>query len=597
MKKLNLGLVIMLCLLLFKPIFAEELNQDQLVATDGLMCTMDAMICPDGTAVSRIPEQNCEFAPCPQYDGSQETNIEETTGIQRNNCQEELNTIEKEIKEITEKYRLETDSLRKEYSNRLADYKRKRENFTICLNQKIASRITGNLVVSSASRPQEVTTATNKVVTSGLTISSADSVVPISDDSIYFPEILSQSIPNLPEKTTENCKDEAMTAKLAHTELLKIIEEIKNFSIKNNKDFEKTKELKERHRAISVNCNKPVIQYRKECSVPEELLIQEKTLKEELTQLQQNYLGTTNNKQEDQEFILKYQEIKKRYILVEEKIKTLRKECATPPVVTQSECKDQEIINAITEIKKLLLEEKDEKTTYELKTKLEYYLRRQEKCNLNLPSQADSKELEIKMYREEINKLRDEIESKNKIIKDLKANLDAFRTEYKNAGQERKAEVLANNAVMISEHTVEILDKKILELNKKISAIESNQNLDPSQKSKMIDSINQRIADLELNKSNINLAMTPEEIKNAVANARLSEAKANNAKRISDLQKSLEKLKEIISKHFTNNQNLNAKINSLNEKLQVTDSTENNTNELIAEYLEIKEEIKGEINE
>jgi len=27
-------------------------------------CTMDAKICPDGTAVGRIPP-NCDFAPCP----------------------------------------------------------------------------------------------------------------------------------------------------------------------------------------------------------------------------------------------------------------------------------------------------------------------------------------------------------------------------------------------------------------------------------------------------------------------------------------------------------------------------------------------------
>lgn len=29
-----------------------------------IFCTMDAMVCPDGTSVGRIPP-NCEFAPCP----------------------------------------------------------------------------------------------------------------------------------------------------------------------------------------------------------------------------------------------------------------------------------------------------------------------------------------------------------------------------------------------------------------------------------------------------------------------------------------------------------------------------------------------------
>ncbi len=31
---------------------------------DGVLCTMDAKLCPDGTSVGRIPP-NCEFAPCP----------------------------------------------------------------------------------------------------------------------------------------------------------------------------------------------------------------------------------------------------------------------------------------------------------------------------------------------------------------------------------------------------------------------------------------------------------------------------------------------------------------------------------------------------
>lgn len=35
---------------------------------DGVMCTMDAKICPDGSAVGRVAP-NCEFAPCPQIVG------------------------------------------------------------------------------------------------------------------------------------------------------------------------------------------------------------------------------------------------------------------------------------------------------------------------------------------------------------------------------------------------------------------------------------------------------------------------------------------------------------------------------------------------
>jgi hypothetical protein len=36
------------------------------VSHDQIGCTMDARICPDGSAVGRMPP-NCEFAPCPVY--------------------------------------------------------------------------------------------------------------------------------------------------------------------------------------------------------------------------------------------------------------------------------------------------------------------------------------------------------------------------------------------------------------------------------------------------------------------------------------------------------------------------------------------------
>jgi hypothetical protein len=37
----------------------------QAYAADGVACTMEAKICPDGSAVSRTGP-NCEFAPCPE---------------------------------------------------------------------------------------------------------------------------------------------------------------------------------------------------------------------------------------------------------------------------------------------------------------------------------------------------------------------------------------------------------------------------------------------------------------------------------------------------------------------------------------------------
>ena len=49
-----------------KPPISEGADREDMdVPKDqGVMCTADALLCPDGSAVGRMPP-NCEFAPCP----------------------------------------------------------------------------------------------------------------------------------------------------------------------------------------------------------------------------------------------------------------------------------------------------------------------------------------------------------------------------------------------------------------------------------------------------------------------------------------------------------------------------------------------------
>lgn len=57
--------LIVIALLVVGGVFLWKNKQTAPVATDGqVACTMDAKICPDGTAVGRIAP-NCEFAACP----------------------------------------------------------------------------------------------------------------------------------------------------------------------------------------------------------------------------------------------------------------------------------------------------------------------------------------------------------------------------------------------------------------------------------------------------------------------------------------------------------------------------------------------------
>lgn len=49
-------------------LFIQSLNAPQILIeddNDGMACTLDAKLCPDGTSVGRNPNNNCEFYNCP----------------------------------------------------------------------------------------------------------------------------------------------------------------------------------------------------------------------------------------------------------------------------------------------------------------------------------------------------------------------------------------------------------------------------------------------------------------------------------------------------------------------------------------------------
>lgn len=64
MKKIIIGIVIVIAVIFIVVIgfgiYKSKFTNDDL----HIACTMEAKICPDGSAVGRIGP-NCEFAPCP----------------------------------------------------------------------------------------------------------------------------------------------------------------------------------------------------------------------------------------------------------------------------------------------------------------------------------------------------------------------------------------------------------------------------------------------------------------------------------------------------------------------------------------------------
>ena len=55
-------------------------QEEQIIDEGGMIaCTEEAKICPDGTAVGRNPELDCEFDPCPE---AEEIDKEEAKTVQ-----------------------------------------------------------------------------------------------------------------------------------------------------------------------------------------------------------------------------------------------------------------------------------------------------------------------------------------------------------------------------------------------------------------------------------------------------------------------------------------------------------------------------------
>ncbi len=69
---IRIALAIAICVLIFAGIvfiFLKDYNISvQKKSPDGVACTMEAKLCPDGSAVGRVPP-SCEFAPCPGEQG------------------------------------------------------------------------------------------------------------------------------------------------------------------------------------------------------------------------------------------------------------------------------------------------------------------------------------------------------------------------------------------------------------------------------------------------------------------------------------------------------------------------------------------------
>jgi len=586
----KIGMVVVLCFCILGTIYAQEPTDDLLVHAPvnagDVVCTMEVMMCPDGTAVSRRPELNCEFAPCPEH-------IADSIEVDRELCEQEILEINSMVKEITERYEAQLKPLLADYNTKHSLYLKAREDFLRCLNQKVASKITANMMVSAIGNSSKAQ-ATKNMIEERLAIDSKAGAIPstssvASDILSVDPDALSRSIIAIPETVSESCNDERAKAKLAYTELSLEIAKIRELKQSNSPDLEQIGTLNERKQELLKVCGETqniANTKNKDCAVPDKLITEEQRLVKEMTTIQEEYLKASDSREINNEFLTKYQEAKEQHILILEKIDSINKHCEIPQLDL---CQDQEIITAIEDLKKQLLAETDKAKIYELKAKLDNYYLKQKICG----SGATGRETKTSAYKTQISDLQGDIIETDKAITAVKPSIEEFKVEYKNAGQERKAEVLASNSERLFIHTREILDKRIAELKEKILRIESEQSIATEQKQSIIDGLTKRIAELELNKSNLELAMTPDDVKKSINEARKTETKAIAQNKRATLYESTHKLGSIIKKHFPSNVELNEKAKQLTEKVDTLteQSSISEINNVIEEYRKLKSEL------
>jgi len=416
-------------------------------------------------------------------------------------------------------------------------------------------------------------------------------------------EIANASEDNESTNTTV-CKEQRQIIKEKRDVWKLKVQAIKAFRETNKTDMLQVEKLKAERLEKQKSCNPNQIRA-VPCEIPQELLQRQKELNSQMMEMQTELASTENANKE--EFIAKYKPLKEEYKSISDKINTISGACKqTERVFTQeSICKpDAGLMQEIEKIKKSLQTSIDEKETFELKRALEYSLQKMNtKCGIDSVQGIGVSNTqpisETEMLKKQIADLKSQIQSKDREIQKLKESMMTVKDEMKNAGQERKTEVLEANADKIVAHTIALLDKRIDELKMKISSIESAKDISEEEKSKLIERLNNRIADLELAKSEISDVSTPQELRQTINNARISENQAIIENKVVLLKRNTTELSRILETYYKESNKYNQyvqKMNDLLNKISLTSekATIAEVDAVVKDYKNLKEEIISE---
>jgi len=591
MKKIiSIFVMILFCLILFKPNFAEQSNNP--------------------TSINNIPTNIIQM-----IDGAGIDSSETVTTPEKKECQAKLQAINAQIAEKDTTYRKELRALapayfsaRKEHLLALNTYKR-------CISEKVstkmkeqvisttstppgASGMTAHIAIANANRNNRWIKQNAVVTSTQITDTAISSINEINVDELEL-EII-----ELPENDSIECKEQRIKLKEKQTILKEEIFKIKELREKYKTDYISIKELQKQRQEIIRNCypERPLQITTTECKVPKELLEKRKELEKKLMELQTEFTSEDNVNRE--EFIAKHKQIKEEFGFVYKKINSIEQACnqTTRTLTQESRCvPDEGLMQDIEKYKKSLAIEKNPDIIYRLKIALEHALEKMNRsCGISQADRTTSPNAqpisETEILRQDILILRQQIQEKNKEIRSLRESIREFNIEMKTANVEQRKRLLEENFDKVLEHTTAVVNGRITKLQEKIKEIEISTVLTEENKKKVISDLNNRIASLTQIIDKLNNATTTEELKQIMIDARSIDEKAILKGRVSSLMQSVFKLNKILDKYRGDMEKYDIyKANITELSTKVLALTENTTKEEIDSLVENYKSIKQEI--
>ncbi|MFA5746060.1 MAG: hypothetical protein WCX82_04480 [archaeon] len=654
MRKIILSILLLLCLSMTGLIYADgEGNGNGTGAADDLaVCPTDMFTCPSGMLVPRIQELNCEFAPCPEYVGLEKIDESIDTGADEvdfethasdssttdnsisetptmtlaveTECQTKIQAINEQIIAKDKNYKDELKLLLPGYYAARAKYLNAVVAYKECVSRKISDKLnsvttsassqsggsgmTANVVVANANANinRRLIAQNASVVPNLQTATATSAIMPV--DTINVDE-LDLEIIELPDTNATYCKDQRAVLKTEQTELKAEILKINTLREKYKSDYTEIQTLETQKKELVKSCypERALPGMMADCKVSKELLEKRKELEKQLMKLQNEF--TSENSANKEEFIATYKQVKEEHRMISEKISSIESTCKqTARIMTQeNRCQPNEgLMQEINKIKNSLSIETDPDKIYQLKTALEYALKKMNNgCGISNLGDVSTTATnaqpisEAEMLRQEIQRLKSQIQDKDKEINSLRESMRAFTGEMKVANAEQKTKLLEDNFEKVLEHTTAVITSRIAKLKEKINEIETSKTISEENKVKIISDLNDRIASLNQILDKLANAITADELKQIMADSKVIDEHAILEGRITSLNQSISKLNEILEKYYVTSDKYETYKASITELLtKVSTLTEDTTKDefeiVVNEYKDLKRKIIDE---